>query len=157
MQKPIRSFKQYNVIGYNLQQSRRKRIKILAAVLTVILIVAGVLLIMSVFSGKQSIAALFYTKTPTPTATSTPTATPMYTDTPTPTATPLYTETPTLTPTPNGPFYYTVEEGENCWYLAVDKFGVDFKVFMAINNFTDCNIKPGDQVTIPAKNQKMPE
>lgn len=159
VQKPrIQPIKQYTIIGYNLQQSkRRKRKKLLAVLLIVILIFTGVLLIVSAFRGKQEIFSLFYTKTPTVTATNTPTATPSYTDTPTPTVTPLYTDTPTVTPMPEGPFLYTVEEGDNCWYLAVDKFGVDFNVFMAINNFKDCNIKPGDQITIPAKNQTLPQ
>ena len=125
--------------------------------LSLIFIFAGVLLVASAFRGEQKIASLFYTKTPTATATNTPTATPLFTDTPTPTMTPIYTDTPTVTPTPDGPFLYTVREGDNCWYLAVDKFGVDFNVFMAINNLTDCNIKPGDRITIPAKNQTMPK
>ena len=51
---------------------------------------------------------------------------------------------------------YTVEEGDNCWSIAVDKFGVDFELFMMINNMTACNIGIGDQVVIPARDQEKP-
>ena len=158
MQKNLQPLKQYSIIGYNQQRSKRmKRLKILAVILAVVLVAAGVLLIVSVVKRLPGAAPLFYTKTPTATVTNTPTATPEYTETLTLTPTPLYTDTPEPTATPDGPFLYTVQEGDNCWYLAVDKFGVDLNVFMAINNLKDCNIRPGDRITIPSKDQKMPE
>ena len=75
----------------------------------------------------------------------------------TPTATETFTPTPTLTPTPEGPQMYTVQEGDTCWNIAVD-FGVNFELFMTINNFSlnECPIGPGDQVVIPGSDTEMP-
>lgn len=57
----------------------------------------------------------------------------------------------TIFPHSSESFSYTVQEGDNCWSIAVDKFGVDFELFMMINNMTACNIGIGDQVVIPAR------
>ena len=64
--------------------------------------------------------------------------------------------TPTPTPLPGAQHIYTVEEGDNCWSIAVNKFGVNFELFMAINNMTECSIRVGDEVIIPGTDQQMP-
>ena len=121
-----------------------------------------VILVLGVFGNNEGgsspidkVKGLFASATPTPTETFTPTPT-VPTSTPTMTPTETETPTPTLTPTPEGPQMYTVEEGDNCWSIAVDKFGVDFELFMMINNMTACNIGIGDQVAIPARDQEKP-
>ena len=124
---------------------------------------AGIVLLVLWFAGGSGgsfdpvarVKGLFASATPTPTETFTPTPT-VPTSTPTMTPTETETPTPTLTPTPEGPQMYTVEEGDNCWSIAVDKFGVDFELFMMINNMTACNIGIGDQVVIPARDQEKP-
>ena len=122
---------------------------------------AGILLLILWFTGGggsfnfSSIANIFASATPTATETFTPTPT-VPTSTPTMTPTETETPTPTLTPTPEGPQIYVVEEGDNCWSIAVDKFGVNFELFMLINNLTACNINIGDEVIIPGVNQEMP-
>ena len=124
---------------------------------------AGIVLLVLWFAGGSGgsfdpvarVKGLFASPTPTATETFTPTPT-VPTSTPTMTPTETETPTPTLTPTPEGPQMYTVEEGDNCWSIAVDKFGVDFELFMMINNMTACNIGIGDQVVIPARDQEKP-
>ena len=64
--------------------------------------------------------------------------------------------TATETPVPGGPTTYIVEDGDNCWSIAVDKFGVNFELFMKVNNLTECNIHIGDEVIIPGADQEMP-
>ena len=64
--------------------------------------------------------------------------------------------TPTPTPLPGAQHMYTVEEGDNCWSIAVNKFGVNFELFMAVNNLTECSIRVGDEVIIPGADQQMP-
>lgn len=124
---------------------------------------AGIVLLVLGFAGNGGgtfdpvgrVKGLFASATPTPTETFTPTPT-VPTATPTMTPTETETPTPTATPTPEGPQMYTVEEGDNCWSIAVDKFGVDFELFMMINNMTACNIGIGDQVVIPSRDQEKP-
>jgi LysM repeat protein len=119
---------------------------------------AGILLLILWFKGgggSLNIGSLFASATPTATETFTPTPT-VPTNTPTMTPTETETPTPTMTPTPEGPQMYTVEEGDNCWSIAVDKFGVNIELFMMINNMTECNINIGDQVIIPPANMEMP-
>ena len=65
-------------------------------------------------------------------------------------------EVPTETPEPGGPKTYVVEDGDSCWGIAVDKFGVNFELFMMVNGLTACNIGIGDEVIIPDANQQMP-
>lgn len=120
---------------------------------------AGILLLVLWFTGgggSFNIGSLFASATPTPTETFTPTPT-VPTNTPTMTPTETETPTPTLTPTPEGPQMYTVQEGDTCWNIAVD-FGVNFELFMTINNFSlnECPIGPGDQVVIPGADTEMP-
>ncbi len=63
---------------------------------------------------------------------------------------------PTPTPLPGAQRTYVVEAGDNCWAIAVDKFGVNFELFMAINNMTECSIQVGDEVIIPGTDEQMP-
>ena len=65
-------------------------------------------------------------------------------------------EVPTETPVPDGPKTYVVEDGDTCWGIAVDKFGVNFELFMMVNGLTACNIGIGDEVIIPGADQQMP-
>ena len=65
-------------------------------------------------------------------------------------------EAPTETPEPGGPTTYVVEDGDTCWGIAVDKFGVNFELFMMVNGLTACNIGIGDEVIIPGADQQMP-
>lgn len=62
---------------------------------------------------------------------------------------------PTETPRPSGPSTYVVQEGDNCWSIAVDKFGVNFELFMQVNNMVSCDIGIGDEVIIPGADQQM--
>lgn len=123
----------------------------------VLLVVVGIILLVVWFlGGERPAIALFSTATPTPTNTVTPTAT-VPSPTATNTATITVTPTETLTPTPSGPFEYTVQEGENCWDLAV-RYEVDLLVLLAINEFPDgqCPIDAGDKILIPAPGQELP-
>lgn len=63
---------------------------------------------------------------------------------------------PTATPLPGAQRTYVVESGDNCWSIAVDKFGVNFELFMSVNNLTECNILVGQEVIIPGADQQMP-
>ncbi|HZW05048.1 MAG TPA: LysM peptidoglycan-binding domain-containing protein [Anaerolineaceae bacterium] len=123
----------------------------------ILLVVVGIILLVTWFLGDERPAiALFSTATPTPTNTVTPTAT-VPSPTATNTATITVTPTETVSPTPSGPFEYTVQEGENCWDLAV-RYEVDLLVLLAINEFPDgqCPIKQGDKILIPAPDQALP-
>ena len=64
--------------------------------------------------------------------------------------------TATETPAPEGPQTYVVQDGDTCWGIAVDKFGVNFELFMMVNGMTACNIGIGDEVIIPGADQQMP-
>ena len=56
---------------------------------------------------------------------------------------------------PSGPSTYVVQEGDNCWSIAVDRFGVNFELFMQVNGMTACDIGIGDEVTIPGTDQQL--
>lgn len=119
----------------------------------VVLVLVGIVILVSAFSGKGGGLHLFATKTPTPTITSTPTITPSPTMTFTPTE--LMTATPDVTATASGPFEYTVQEGDTCYDIAV-KYDVDLMVLLAINNFgSSCPIKVGDKIFVPAPGQEL--
>ena len=128
--------------------------------LAVLLVVVGIIILVVWFTGKgegrvSPVASLFASPTPTVTETATPTpVTPTATFTSTPTVT--MTPTITITPTVSGPYEYTVKEGENCWDIAVaHKVGID--VLLALNNFgTNCFIKAGDKILIPAPDTELP-
>ncbi len=105
---------------------------------------------------------LFATDTPTPTTTLTASLVPTETPTLTPTDTPTVTNTPTitLTPTPEGPFIYTVEEGDTLAALA-EQFGVDLLVLIEANaerlglDPTNPIIKVGDDLLVPPPGTKL--
>jgi LysM repeat protein len=116
----------------------------------VVLLVVGLFLVVLWLTGGPtfSIAALFATKTPTPTMTITPSVTPTPTETPTP--------EPTLTPTPQGPTTYIVEVGDTLSSIA-EQFGVEVLAIMAANNLPDPNaIFVGQTLTIPAPGAGLP-
>jgi len=142
----------------NVIDSYRKRQQMmpyLVGGLAALLVIIGIIILVMWFAGPNRPAiALFASATPT--STNTPTVTPV-TPTLTPSLTPTETLTPTvLTPTPSGPFEYTVQELDNCWAIA-EEFDVDMLVLLAINNFgTECPIKPGDTILIPAPDTKLP-
>lgn len=122
--------------------------------LAVVLVLVGIVILVSFFSGKGGGLHLFATRTPTPTITSTPTP---VTPTSTPSNTPTETLTPTLaiTATASGPFEYTVLEGDTCYDIAA-KYDVDLLVLLAINNFgSGCPIKVGDKIFVPAPGQQL--
>jgi LysM repeat protein len=143
----------------NVIESYRKRQRVapfLIGALVVLLIVVGIIFLVIWLTGSGGPALSFLdTDTPTPTSTSTPTP---VTPTITPSITPTETMTPTVTetPTPSGPVEYTVQEDDTCWAIA-DTYDVDLAVLLAINNFgSDCPIKPGDVILIPAPGQELP-
>lgn len=67
-------------------------------------------------------------------------------------------EMPTATPIPlpGAQQTYVVESGDSCWSIAVDKYGVNFELFMAVNGFSECDIHVGDEVIIPGDDDMMP-
>lgn len=147
-----------NISPQRVIDSYRKRQKMLPFIITglaVVLIAVGLIILIVWLTGPGGFSiSLFATATPTPTQTATPTPiTPSPTATLTPTETSIPTET--LTPTPSGPFEYTVKENDHCWGIA-QTYGVDIDVLLAINGFTDCPIRPGDKILVPAPGQQMP-
>jgi LysM repeat protein len=144
----------------NVIESYRKRQQMtpyLVGGLAVLLVAVGVIILVVWFSGPNHPAiALFASQTPTPTKTFTPTPI-----TPTSTATntemPSNTPTSTITPTPQGPFEYTVKDGDTCWGIA-QTFKVDVMVLLALNNFAPnaCPITASQKILVPAPNQSLP-
>lgn len=65
----------------------------------------------------------------------------------------INTNVPTAQPA--GPTTYTVQDGDTCWGIAVDRFGVNFELFMQVNGMVDCNIGIGDEVIIPGSEQQV--
>jgi LysM repeat protein len=144
----------------NVIESYRKRQQMtpyLVGGLAVLLVAVGVIILVVWFSGPNHPAiALFASQTPTPTDTFTPTPIPP-TLTPTNTEAPTTTPTNTITVTPQGPFEYTVKDGDTCWGIA-SNFKVDAMVLLALNNFppNQCPIKPAQKILVPAPNQSLP-
>lgn len=62
---------------------------------------------------------------------------------------------PTATLQPSGPTTYVVQDGDTCWGIAVDRFGVNFELFMQVNGMVDCNIGIGQEVIIPGADQQV--
>jgi len=132
------------------RRRRERMIPLLLGGFAVVLLVVGLFLVVLWLTGGPtfSIAALFATKTPTPTMTITPSVTPTPTETPTP--------EPTLTPTPQGPTTYIVEVGDTLSSIA-EQFGVEVLAIMAANNLPDPNaIFVGQTLTIPAPGAGLP-
>ena len=158
---PNKNSPQYVINSYQ----RRNRVgPILIWIIAGIIFGAGILLLILALTGNggsfnpiESIKGFFASATPTPTETFTPTPT-VPTSTPTMTPTETETPTPTLTPTPEGPQIYIVEEGDNCWSIAADKFGVNYELFLAINNLDPaaCNLSIGQELIIPGPDMEMP-
>lgn len=125
--------------------------------LAVFLIVVGILVLALWLTGNKRPSIAFFA-TPTSTVTSTYTSTPV-TPTVTDTITSTITSTPTITitVTPNGPFEYTVQDGDTCYGLA-SKYNANLNVIIALNPTfgPNCSIKPGDKLLIPTANQKLP-
>lgn len=121
-----------------------------------LLLIVGVVILISWISGPDG-PSLFSTRTPTATITSTATAT---LPSPTPSNTPLDTETPTptLTVTAAGPFEYEVQDGDNCYDLAVTYNLTSVDILLQINGFAagTCPIYPGQTILIPASWQELP-
>ena len=143
----------------NSYQKKQRVLPYVIWIIAAIIFGIGILLLVFWFKGGEgfSLAGLFASSTPTATETFTPTPT-VPTSTPTITPTETITPSPTVSPTPEGPQMYTVEEGDNCWYVAVDKFGVGIDTFLAINGFTmnNCSLTPGQEVIIPGPNTELP-
>ena len=137
---------------------RQRRLPLVIGVLSALLVLGGVtLIVLSFTGGSASLPSIGFlsTKTLTPTLTSTHTPVPP-TSTPTLTTTPTLTPTVTITPTANAPFEYTVQEGDNCWDIAV-QFEVSLVVLQAINNLDGgCPISPGDVILIPPPGAELP-
>ena len=143
----------------NSYQKKQRVLPYVIWIIAAIIFGIGILLLVFWFRGGDgfSLTGLFASSTPTATETFTPTPT-VPTSTPTITPTETITPSPTVSPTPEGPQMYTVEEGDNCWYVAVDKFGVGIDTFLAINGFTmnNCSLTPGQEVIIPGPNTELP-
>jgi LysM repeat protein len=137
-------------------RKKQKSGPLLGIILAALLILAGIVIVIvwAVGNGGGGLH-LFATKTPTPTETPTPTP---VTPTATSTNTPTTTNTPTITPTPTAsvPFEYVVQEDDNCTTIA-EKFDVDIEVLLALNNLgSNCFIRVGDTIMIPAPGQQLP-
>lgn len=142
----------------NSYQRRQRMTPFIIGGLAVMLAVVGVIMLviwLNESGGLSKPLSLFATDTPTPTNTAT--ATPVTpTITPTNTATETVVPTVTETATPSGPFEYTVQEGDNCYDIAL-QFNVDLPVLLAINNFGEgCPIQVGQKILVPSPNQSLP-
>ncbi|NSW51951.1 MAG: LysM peptidoglycan-binding domain-containing protein [Anaerolineae bacterium] len=138
-------------------KKRQRRVPMMIGILSALLILGGAtILILSLTDlGSGGGIALFATKTLTPSITPTATDVP---PTSTATMTPTLTETPspTVAPTASGPFEYVVQEGDNCYDIALT-YEVDLAVLLAINDFGGgCPINPGDTILIPAPDTQLP-
>ena len=143
---------------FQKRQQRAPGAFIVGAIALVLIFTGGIFLIQYYRNPNAQIFA-FLQGTATPTLTPTSTATPVPpTKTPLPpTNTPLPTDTPTITPTPTieGPFIYTVEEGDTLSSIA-EKFGVAVLRIMEANDMADANIFIGQQLLIPDPNAEAP-
>jgi LysM repeat protein len=147
-----------NVIeSYRKRQQAAQRAPLILGIAALLLIVGAAAIIFWLAGPNRPSIALFATQTPTPTVTLTVTSTSTSTATSTITPTEEPTPTETVTPTPEGPFVYTVVEGDNLFAIA-ERFNVDLLVLMSINNLDPANpiIDIGDQLTIPGPDTQLP-
>lgn len=142
--------------SYRKRQESAKRAPLFFGLAALLLIVGAAFIIFWFMGPDKPSLALFASQTPTPTHT--PTVTQTFTPSPTSTATPTATQTPTetLTPTPSGPFLYEVVQGDSCYAIAT-KFNVEILLLITVNNLDpSCPIVPGQQLTIPGPDAKLP-
>ena len=130
-----------------------------------LLVLAGIALLVIWLTGpSKPLAAVFATKTPTPTLTFTPTNTPPATATSTITQTP----TQTVTSTPSGPFLYTVQQGDSLQVIS-DKYHLGdegIPLILMLNPLAADGssgvdpstqlIYPGEQIWLPNPDLKLP-
>jgi len=139
-------------------QKRQQRAPFLLGGLAVVLVIAGLLILaLWLTDPERSGFTLFASDTPTPTATYTNTPVPPTQTSVPPTETPTPTDTPTITPTPTieGPFYYTVQEGDTLTTIA-EKFGVSVLRIMEVNEMENPDIFVGVPILIPDPNEVAP-
>jgi LysM repeat protein len=142
--------------SYRKRQQQAQKAPLIIVIAAVLLIIGAAVIIFWLLGPNQPAISLFATTTSTPTATSTSTSTPTVTSTSTQTPTASPTPTGTLTPTPEGPFVYTVVQGDTLFSIA-EKFKVDLFAVIAINNLDPAQpIDIGDQLTIPGPNTELP-
>lgn len=143
--------------SYRKRQQAAKKAPLMVLIAAILLIIGGVIIVYWFFSDSMPAIPFLSTDTPTPTQTATPTATGTATATPTITSTITDTPTITLTPTASGPFVYQVEEGDSIWTIA-EKFQVDFLAILVLNNIDPANpnIQVGDKLTIPGPDTQLP-
>ena len=144
---------------YQKKQERTPRAFVLGAV-ALILIFAGVLLLITWYRNPDvlSFGRIVETPTLTPTLTITPSPVPPSQTPVPPTATQTPSDTPTITNTPTieGPFIYTVQEGNSLFSIS-EKFNVDINRLMEVNDLTgDSIIFLGQQLLIPDPNEELP-
>jgi LysM repeat protein len=142
--------------SYRKKQQRIQRAPLYFLIAAILVVVGAAVVIYWLISPNRPAISLFATVTSTPTetatSTSTSTVTPTATNTPTETASP----TITLTSTPEGPFIYTVQQGDTLDGIAA-RFQVDLFVLIAVNNLVSPYlIDIGDQLTIPAAGAELP-
>ncbi len=153
--------------SYRKRQQRSDKTSTLIFSIAGILLIVGAGLIIFWLTGAETpsinLAGVFASKTPTPTATFTPTPIPpTHTPSPTPTEAPP-TNTPEATPSPTreGPVIYVVEEGDNLYAIA-EKFEIDFLVLLEANRerlgLDPANpiIKVGDEILVPPPGTTLP-
>jgi LysM repeat protein len=148
-----------NVINkYQKRQQGGGRMFAIGAIALVLIFIGGGFLYQWYTNPDAQLFAFLATETPTPTSTITPTPETPTATLPLPTETPTSTETPTITPTPtiDGPFFYTIQEGDTIFGIAA-QFGVDINRLLEVNQLTfDSVIVPGQQILIPDPNEELP-
>ncbi len=146
--------------AYRKQQQRSERTPRLVLAVAALLLIAGAAIVIIWLTGsgmpELEIGAVFESKTPTFTITSSPTPVPP-TDTPTSTPTlapPTATLEPSATPTASGPVIYVAEEGDS-FYSIAEEFDIDILVLLEANeerlelDLANPVLKVGLEVLIP--------
>jgi LysM repeat protein len=133
-------------------------------ILAALLVIIGLNVLVFWLTGAElDLGAIFPSKTPTTTATLTPTPiTPTATITLTPTeALPTTTQAPTLTPTRSSSVIYVAQEGDSLYTIA-EQFDVDILTLIIVNRdrlgLDPANpaIFVGDEVLVPAPGESIP-